>query len=179
MGFGTFVDHGFCMNALRLLISTLLLSISTLSWSQQIHRVEDPEIRFSLRVPEGWRVEDDGYTLAIVPPKGGNEYLDFTYYETAETTVDRTLDFTLNAFNDPDVRDFEVVETDEEMINGVKAKKVTAEFLLNGEPYKRLIYLLIKDGQMYILRGNSQPENFGYFKDYFEEIARSLNTEKI
>jgi len=167
------------MNALRSLITFLTLVSSSLLCAQSLHEVEDPEIRFSLMVPDGWRVEDDGFNLAVVPPKGGSEYLDFTYYETAETTVDRTLEFTLNAFNDPDVRDFEVIEREEEVINGVKATKVTAALTIKGEPYRRLIYLFIKDGQMYILRGHARPENFEYFKDRFEEIAKSLKTERI
>lgn len=157
----------------------LLGFVPHLVFAQTTHTVEDPEIRFSILVPEGWRVEDDGYTLAIVPPKGGSEYFDFTYYETDEETVDRTLEFTLNAFNDPEVRDFELLSKSQVEINGAKATKVTASLLLSGEPYKRLIYLLINNGQLYILRGHAKPENFQYFKPFFEEIARSLETKKI
>jgi hypothetical protein len=161
------------------LIIFLLCFVPHIVLAQTTHTVDDPEIRFSLLVPERWRVEDDGYTLAIVPPKGGSEYFDFTYFETEETTVDRTLEFTLNAFNDPDVTEFEVIKQSEEEINGVVATKVTADLLLKDEPFRRLIYLLIKDGQMYILRGHAKPENFEYFQPFFERIARSLQTELI
>lgn len=157
----------------------LLGFVPHLVFAQTTHTVEDPEIRFSILVPEGWRVEDDGYTLAIVPPKGGSEYFDFTYYETDEETVDRTLEFTLNAFNDPEVRDFELLSKSQEEVNGVKATKVTASLLLKEEPFRRLIYLLIKDGQMYILRGHAKPENFRHLKPYYEEIAGSLKTKRL
>ena len=156
-----------------------LYLVPQLVFAQTTHVVEDPEIRFSLLVPEEWQVEDDGYTLVIFPPNGGSEYFEFTYYETEETTIDRTLEFTLNAFNEPDVRDFEIISKLKEEINGVNATKVIAIIVREQKPYKRMIYLLIKDGQMYRMQGHARPENFEYFEPFFEQIARSLKTEKI
>jgi hypothetical protein len=154
----------------------LILSISLSGFCQEIHTVEDPDITFSIEVPENWRVEDDGYNFAIVPPSGGKEYLDFTYYETTETDLEKAFEFTVLAFNGPDALDMEIIDQGSDTVNGVQARWALLSLTTDGVPYKRLTYLLIKDGQYYIFQGTAEPANFDFYRPIFEKAIRSLVT---
>ncbi len=156
----------------------LTLGISVSCFSQEIHTVEDPDITFSIEVPENWRVEDDGYTFAIVPPQGGREYLDFTYFETTETDLDKAFEFTVLAFNGPEAMDTEIIDQGSDRVNGVPARWALLSLTTDGVLYHRLTYLLIKDGQYYIFQGTALPANFDYYRPVFEKAIRTLKTEK-
>ncbi len=159
---------------LRTCLFSLFLLSSFFLQSQSIHEVDDPDISFSIEVPQGWQVHDDGYMLAIVPAKGGTEYLDFTYYETDETDVDRAFEFSVHAFNGPNETDAEILNEGSDQVDGVKARWAEMSLIVDGVPHKRLIYLLVKEGQFFILRGHALPENYSFFKPFFEEAFRSL-----
>jgi hypothetical protein len=144
--------------------------------AQTVHTVEDPEITFSMEIPKDWRVEDDGYTFAIVPPSGGREYMEFTYYETSETDLEKAFDFTVLAFNGPDELDAKILVRGDDMINDAPAKWAKMSFEVDDTLYYRLVYLIIKDGQYYIFRGNALPDNFDFYRPIFERTIHSLET---
>jgi hypothetical protein len=154
----------------------ILLLFSLESQAQTTHTVEDPEITFSVEVPEDWRVVDDGYTFAIVPPAGGLENIDFTYYETSETDLDKAFEFTVLAFNGPNELEAKILDRGDDRVNGVPAKWAKMSYEVEGVLYHRLVYLLIKDGQYYIFRGSALPANFDYYRPIFEKVFRSLKT---
>jgi hypothetical protein len=156
----------------------LVFSISLTALSQEIHTVEDPDITFSIEIPENWRVKDDGYTFAIVPPQGGREYLDFTYFETSETDLEKAFEFTVLAFNGPEAMDTEIIDQGAGKVNGVAARWALLSLSTDNVLYHRLTYLLIKDGQYYIFQGTAQPVNFEYYRPIFEKVIRSLKTSK-
>jgi hypothetical protein len=155
----------------------LFLITAGSSFSQYTHRTDDPDLSFSLEVPENWRVVDDGYVLAIVPPKGGNEFLNFTYYETEESDVDRAFEFTLFAFNDAEVRDPQVIEEGVDRVCGVRARVAVLSLSREGVEFRQLVYLFIKDGQYFIFRGQALPENLPYLRPIYEEVIASLKTK--
>jgi len=155
-----------------------LLSFSLTAFGQEVQTVQDPEITFSIEVPENWRVEDDGLTFAIVPPQGGREYLDFTYYETTETDIDKAFEFSVLAMNGPDAIDTEILERGSDEVDKVAARWALVSLKVDGVLYHRLTYLLIKHGQYFIFKGTAEPINMDYYRPIFEKAIRSLNTEK-
>ncbi|MCZ4410326.1 hypothetical protein O3Q51_16035 [Cryomorphaceae bacterium 1068] len=161
---------------MKKLFLLILLFITADLFGQSVHTVEDPDITFSIEVPENWRVEDDGYTVALVPPQGGREYLDFTYYETTETDLEKAFEFTVLAFNGPKTFDTEIIDQGSDTVNGVRARWAILTLTTEGVPYHRLTYLLIKDGQYYIFQGTALPANFDYYRPIFEKVIRSLVT---
>lgn len=144
--------------------------------AQEVHTVNDPDITFSITVPENWRVKDDGYTFAIIPPKGGSEYLDFTYYETTETDIDKAFEFSVLAMNGPDAVGTEILDRGSSEVDGVSARWALVSLKIDGVLYHRLTYLLIKHGQYFIFRGSAEPANFDYYRPTFEETIKSLKT---
>jgi len=175
----TFIESYQRLINLKLFFTTVCwLLFYVVSFSQKVHTVDDPEITFSIEVPENWRVEDDGYTFAIVSPAGGEEYLDFTYFETTETDLEKAFEFTVLAFNGPEVMDTEIIDQGTDRVNGVPARWALLSLTTEGIPYHRLTYLLIKDGQYYIFHGTALPENMDYYRPIFEKVIRSLNTER-
>lgn len=138
--------------------------------------MEDPDITFSIEIPENWRVEDDGYTFAMVPPQGGREYLDFTYYETNETNLEKAFEFTVLAFNGPEAMDTEIIDQGSDTVNNVPARWALLSLKTDGVLYHRLTYLLIKDGQYYIFQGTAEPANMEFYRPIFEKTVRSLET---
>lgn len=154
-----------------------LLFISLTAFGQEVHTVVDPEITFSIEVPENWRVEDDGLTFAIVPPQGGREYLDFTYYETTETDIDKAFEFSVLAMNGPEAIDTEILERGSDEVNEVPARWALVSLKIDGVLYHRLTYLLIKQGQYFIFKGTAEPDNFDYYRPIFEQAIKSLKTE--
>jgi hypothetical protein len=157
--------------------SLLLLAISVTTFSQEHHIVEDPEITFSIEIPKDWRVEDDGLTFAIVPPAGGREYLDFTYFETTETDLEKAFEFTVLAFNGPEALDTEIIDQGSDRVNGVPARWALLSLTTDSIAYHRLTYLLIKDGQYYIFKGTAKSANFEYYRPIYEKAIRSLETQ--
>lgn len=164
-------------NSVKNIFLVILLFIAADLFSQSMHTVEDPDITFSIEIPENWRVEDDGYTLAIVPPQGGREYLDFTYFETTETDLERAFEFTVLAFNGLEAMDTEIIDQGDDQVNSVPARWALLRLTTDGVPYHRLTYLLIKDGQYYIFQGTALPANFEYYRPIFEKAIKSLKTE--
>lgn len=165
-------------NSEALKCSLLFLSIvfSALAAAQQVHTVEDPDISFSITIPDDWSVYDDGLTLAIVPPKGGEEYLDFTYYETTETDIDKAFEFSVLAMNGPDAMETEILERGKGEVDSVPARWAIVSLEVDGVLYHRLTYLLIKHGQYFIFKGSAEPANFDYFRPIFESAIKSLKT---
>lgn len=160
----------------KFVLFVFVLVISSDLFAQTVHTVKDPDITFSIEIPQDWRVEDDGYTFAIVPPQGGREYLDFTYFETTETDLENAFEFTVLAFNGPDALDTEIIDQGNDKVNGVSARWGLLSLETEGIPYHRLTYLLIKNGQYYIFQGTAEPANFDYYRPLFEQTIRSLKT---
>jgi len=158
-----------------LLVVILFLSYFPLA-GQKTHTVNDPEITFSLEIPENWRVVDDGYVLAIIPPSGGSEYLDFTYYETSEADINKAFEFSILAFNGENELDAKIIDQGKDMVDEVEARWALLSYEFEGEIYRRLTYLLIKHGQYFMFRGSALPANFNYYRPIYESVIRSLNT---
>jgi hypothetical protein len=161
----------------RILFLLIISFIAPEALGQTIHTIQDPEITFSIEIPKDWRVEDDGYTFAIVPPAGGREYLDFTYFETTETDLEKAFEFTVLAFNGPEALDTEIIDQGSDQVNGVPARWALLSLTTDSIPYHRLTYLLIKDGQYYIFQATAEPANFDYYRPKFEKAIKSLKTE--
>jgi len=157
----------------------LFLLVSPFSKAQTIHTVEDPEITFSMEIPKDWRVVDDGYTFAIVPPTGDYQVIEFTYYETSEVDLNKAFEFTVLAFNDTTELDTKILERGDDTVNEVAAKWALTSFEVEGQLLYRLVYLLIKDGQYYIFKGVSHPANIEHYRPIFEKVFRSLRTEPV
>lgn len=148
------------------------------SFAQSVHTVADPDITFSIEVPLNWRVDDDGYTLAVIPPQGGREFLEFTYFETSETDLAKAFEFTVLAFNGAEALDTEIIDQGMDTVNGVPARWALLSLTLDRMQYYRLTYLLIKDGQYYIFKGTALTDNFKHYRPLFEQTIRSLATER-
>jgi chromosome condensin MukBEF complex kleisin-like MukF subunit len=154
----------------------VIFCFSSISVAQTIHTVEDPEITFSLEIPNDWRVEDYSYTFVIAPPTADYQVVEFTYYETSETDLENAFEFTVLAFNDTIELDTTILERGDDIVNGVPAKWALTSFEIDGQLLYRLIYLLIKDGQYYIFRGVSNPVNYDYYQPIYQSVFRSLKT---
>ncbi|MEM9051357.1 MAG: hypothetical protein AAGC47_04820 [Bacteroidota bacterium] len=157
---------------------SLAFLFCSLVQAQIVHTVEDPEITFSIEIPEDWRVEDDGYNFVIVPPTGDYQLMEFTYYETSETDLEKAFEFTVLAFNDTTELDTKILDRGDDTVNGVPAKWALTSYEIEDQLLYRLVYLLIKDGQYYIFDGNSHPTNFDFYRPIFERTFRSLKTKK-
>ena len=162
---------------MKIWLIALSLVFSKYLAAQNLHTVEDPEITFSIDVPENWRVEDDGYTFALIPPQGGSEYLEFTYFETTESDLEKAFEFTVLAFNGPDAMDTDILDRGSDSVNGVPALWALVSLKIEGILYQRLTYLLIKDGQYYIFKGTALPVNFEHYRPLFEKAIKSLKTK--
>lgn len=67
--------------------SLLLLALTFLplfTFAQERIEVNDPEIKFSYILPNGWEVKDDGYDYEIHHPEIKDAFISFTHLEQAQ-----------------------------------------------------------------------------------------------
>ena len=166
------------MIRIKFALTLHIILFSVFLQAQTFHTVEDPDITFTLEILENWRVVDDGLVLSIVPPAGGNEYLNFTYYETSEKNLDKAFEFTVLAFNKEDELETRIIDRGRDIIDKVEARWALLSFEKQGVFYHRLTYLLIKNGQYFIFQGSALAANFEHYRPLFEKMIRSLKTKK-
>ncbi len=163
------------------LIIILMLSLGWLiGFSQDRFTVTDPDIKFSVEVPEGWQKYDDGYFYyLIIPTFHGDENLSITYYETSDTTINENFDYSMKSIFPLNESDYHLLKTGNDEVDGKPAKWAIFTSKFKGNQYKSIIYMFIRHGQAFKIRGTARLSNFDDHIEKFRHVIRSLKAERL
>ena len=166
---------------MRAFIFLLLFSLIGLAAvGQERVTVKDPEIVFSIMVPEGWRTYDDEYYFYVVPPgSSADNYVFITYLTTNEKDVSKAYEFTINSVLPLNEGEFTLLQEGEARIDSIPARWLLFESVVGGVRFKSIAYLFIQHGQLFTARGLAQPEQFEHYKEQFRAVIQSLEAQKL
>ena len=172
----------------RFLLILAVAFFPIITFAQNRVEVKDPEIKFSYILPEGWKVNDDGYDYKIESKDSKNAYISLTYVEKA--TGNKKFDSVVESqsfkddfqfeldYNLPDeMKNFQLEETGNSTIDGVPA--LWAKFS-HGEKQdqKGVFYMFQKLNQSFKILGSSPASESEKVKPIFTGIIQSFKAEK-
>lgn len=174
--------------AQRFLFLLTLAFLPFLTSAQNRTEVNDPDIKFSYILPEGWQVKDDGYDYIIESQDLKNTQISLTYVEKAsgnekfDTVVASQsfkddFQFELD-YNLPDeLKNFQLEETGNSTIDGAPA--LWAKFS-HGEKQDQIgvFYMFQKLNQSFKITGTTPFSQFEKVKPIFNSIINSFKAEK-
>ena len=172
----------------RFLLILAVAFFPIITFAQNRVEVKDPEIKFSYILPEGWKVNDDGYDYKIESKDSKNAYISLTYVEKA--TGNKKFDSVVESqsfkddfqfeldYNLPDeMKNFQLEETGNSTIDGVPA--LWAKFS-HGEKQDQtgVFYMFQKLNQSFKILGSSPASASEKVKPIFTGIIQSFKAEK-
>lgn len=157
-----------------------LLLIPLLSLAQKEIKVTDPDIAFTLNVPDKWQKSDDGYYLLISPPtSSGDEYLSVTYFETSFNSVKENFEGDIKHGFPKEISNFKLVETGEDNFGDTEALWAIYDSKEKGTDYRTLAYYFRQNGQLFKLKGQARKKKFEDIREDYVMIIRSLKSDKL
>ena len=113
--------------------------------------IQDPEIVFSMDVPEGWKTRNDDYYFFVLNPKAKGSQLTITYYnENTPRDLVEIVDTRIK-FSYPDIEGFKHIDSVPTTLSGEDALMVKYHSKKGKKKLYNEEYIFIKAGQIFYL----------------------------
>ncbi len=173
--------------------SLLLLAFAFLplfTFSQERIEVNDPEIKFSYLLPEGWEVKDDGYDYEIHHPEIKDAYISFTYLEDGQgsgnleslgtkPSFEDDFDYEIKYVLSEDYPNLSVDEMGKMTIDGSPALWARFQSNSNDDTKTGIFFMYQKLNQTFKIAGTAPSEHFEQIQPYFTSIIESFNSTEL
>ena len=162
-----------------ILVQLLLLSVTALS--QQRVKVVDPDLEFSVEVPEGWETKNtDYYYYVIMPAKLGNANISITYVEEdTDIPLDDIVKFKIEHFFPLNVPEFKLVESGNDAVGNTVAKWVTYSSSSEGVDFKSIHYFYSENGHTFEVVGMATSSTFDKYLPKIKKVIKSIRSNLI